>query len=106
MAMRLTMYGVKINKEQPERSFAFRFENMGPDDIRDLNWYASISGIEVDVRDVVRGHTPMVAKGDVYHQYFLTSAEILERLTSENVRKATGGTVCMTFSGNVPGVKQ
>jgi hypothetical protein len=90
----------------PQQSFLFRFENMGPDNIKDLEWQASIVGPGVDISDVVRGTIPLVAKGDVYYVKNLTSDDILKKLSFEKIRETTEARVCMTFSGNVFGVKQ
>ena len=95
-----------ISAGDPKVSFRFAFVNMGPDDIRNMKWFAWLDGIEVDIRSAVNGTASLVAKGDNYYADRLTSPEILSKLDFKSVSLAKRANVCMVFAGKVPGTIQ
>lgn len=103
---KLAGVGLRYNQQFGDNDFQLVMQNQGPDNIRNLEWYAWLEGTPFTLKGTLRGSKSMVARGDMYVANHVGEGKLSPDVNYDAVKKAKRVSLCLIYDGPLPGTKQ
>lgn len=103
---KLSGVSLRYNQQFGENDFNLVMQNQGPDNIRNLVWYAWLEGTSFTLKNTLRGSKSVVARGDMYVAEHVGEGKLSPDVNYEAIKKARRVSLCLVYDGPLPGTKQ